>query len=161
MKINTKELTQLSIFAAIMVAGKELLSFIPNVNPVSLIIILLAINYSYKALFPVAIFVIIEIAIYGFDLWSFMYLYVWPLITIGAIIFRTHKSRIFWACYGAAAGFLFGALCSIPYIFVGGFKAAFAYWIAGIPYDLIHSVSNFVLIFTLMPLLNKLIIKFK
>ena len=39
-------------------------------------------------------------------------------------------------------GLLYGALCAIPYFFMGGLAAAISYWIYGIPFDLIHGISN-------------------
>ena len=35
-------------------------------------------------------------------------------------------------------------MCSIPYLFIGGIHTAFAWWVSGIPFDMIHGVSNFV-----------------
>lgn len=44
---------------------------------------------------------------------------------------------------------MFGALCAIPYLFMGGVKTAFAWWVAGIPWDLVHGAANFVIMVTL------------
>ena len=52
---------------------------------------------------------------------------------------------------------LFGLLCSIPYIFTGtfdggllnGFRVAFTWWVAGIPFDLIHGIGNLVIMLIL------------
>ena len=53
----------------------------------------------------------------------------------------------------AAFGLLFGALCTVPYFFIGGPSMAFTWWVAGIPYDLIHCVSNFLIcLFLFRPL---------
>ena len=156
-KITTKQLAQLAIIAALMVAGKEALSFIPNVHPVMLLITITTIVYGWKALLPVICFDLVEIIIYGFGLWTIMYLYIWPLAVLLVMIFREEQSRLFWAIIAGGFGLIFGALCSIPYIFTSGINAAIAYWIAGIPYDLIHGVSNFVIIFFLLnPMCNLL-----
>jgi len=65
----------------------------------------------------------------------------------------------------------FGALCSIPYLFMGwingsfltGIQSAMAYWITGIPFDILHGISNFfIMLFLFKPLyknLNKVITK--
>ena len=45
----------------------------------------------------------------------------------------------------AIHGLLFGALCSLPYFFVGGWQMAFSYWVGGITFDLAHCAGNFVL----------------
>ena len=49
----------------------------------------------------------------------------------------------------------FGALCAIPYFFIGGWQMAFSWWVSGIPYDVIHCVSNTVLVFVLFPPLRR------
>ena len=46
-------------------------------------------------------------------------------------------------------GLLFGFLCAIPYIFTSGFAGAVAWWIAGIPWDIVHGISNFVIMLML------------
>lgn len=160
-KITTKELVQLAIISALMVAGKEALSFIPNVHPVMLLITIATLVYRWKAMLCVLCFDLIEIIIYGFGLWSIMYLYIWPLAAVLVIAFSKNESRLFWAIFCGCFGLLFGALCALPYIFTSGIKAAFTYWLAGIPYDLIHGASNFVITFILFKPLLKLLIKLK
>ena len=46
-------------------------------------------------------------------------------------------------------GLSFGLLCAIPYIFTSGLYGAFAWWVAGIPWDLVHGISNFVIMLVL------------
>lgn len=158
---TTKELAQLAIISALMVAGKEALSMIPNVHPVMLLIMITTLVYGWKAMLCVACFNLVEIAIYGMGLWVIMYLYIWPLAVVLVMLFREETSRVFWAFLAGGFGLIFGALCSIPYIFISGFGAAVAYWISGIPYDLIHGVSNFVIIFFLLNPLKELVLKLR
>ena len=40
---------------------------------------------------------------------------------------------------------MFGALCGIVDIFIGGFGYAAAKWVSGIPFDLLHCGGNFVI----------------
>ena len=82
---------------------------------------------------------------YGFGLWWIMYLYVWPLLAGITYLLRRQRSVWVFSILSGAFGLMFGALCSLVYLFVGGPAAAFTWWVAGIPYDLIHGVSNFIL----------------
>ena len=51
----------------------------------------------------------------------------------------------------------FGALCSLPYIVIGavdggimnGLYAGFTWWVAGIPFDIVHGIGNFVIMLVL------------
>ena len=84
-----------------------------------------------------------------------MYLYVWPIVVLAALPFRRSESRAFWAAIAGLHGLCFGALCAIPYFFIGGWQMAFSWWVSGIPYDVIHCVSNTVLVFVLFPPLRR------
>ncbi|MBR0373087.1 MAG: hypothetical protein IJH91_01005 [Mogibacterium sp.] len=160
-KTTTRELAELSILCAMMFAGKEALRMIPNVHPVTVIILLAVILYGWKALYPVFGFVFLEFFVYGFGVWSIMYLYIWPLLVVIAMPLRESRNWLLWAVLACFYGLGFGALCSIPYIFISGFKAAVAFWIAGIPFDIVHGISNFLLTLVLLPLLYKIVFKLK
>lgn len=63
----------------------------------------------------------------------------------------------FWCVLSSLFGFSFGFLCSFPYVVVGaigggilnGLYAGFTWWVAGIPFDMIHGVANFVIMMIL------------
>lgn len=160
-KLTVRELAELAIFCALMVAGKETLRVIPNVHPVTLLILLCVQVYGIRALYPTLGFVLLEIGIYGAGLWSLMYLYVWPLLVLAALPFRTAKSRAAFAAIAGLHGLCFGALCAVPYYFIGGLPMAISWWVSGIPYDIIHCVSNTVLTFVLLPPLYRLVAHMK
>ena len=73
-----------------------------------------------------------------------MYLYIWPLLVLLTLLLRRKKSVWVFAVLSALFGLFFGALCALPYLFIGGVSMAFTWWIAGIPYDMLHCVSNFI-----------------
>ena len=156
-RLSAGEIAELSLICALMVAGKEGLRVIPNVHPVTLLLLLATAVYGVKALYPAFGFAILEIALYGAGLWNLMYLYVWPIVVFAALPFRQSRSRALWAALAGLHGLCFGALCAIPYLFIGGWKMAFTWWLSGIPYDVIHCVSNAVLVFALLPPLRKLL----
>lgn len=160
-KINIKELAQLAVICAVMFISKEVAAYIPNVHPVMLIIISTTLCFGWKAMFPVVAFSLLEIFIYGLGLWTIMYLYIWPIAVIIVMAFRKVKSYWMWALISGLYGLCFGALCSIPYIFINGLKGAFEYWLVGIPYDLIHGASNFVITALLLPILLPIMQKHK
>ena len=146
----------LALLGAMMMATQVALSALPNIHLVAVFVILGALLFGYKCLFSVYIFVLLEGLIYGFSMWFVNYLYVWTILAIAAILLRKNESSLFWAAVAGVFGLLFGAMCAIPYFFIGGWTAAFSYWVAGIPFDLIHCVSNAVLTFVLLEPLYKL-----
>jgi energy-coupling factor transport system substrate-specific component len=61
------------------------------------------------------------------------------------MLFRNNRSPFFWAILAGAFGLSFGALCSIPYLFIGGVPMAVTSFISGIPFDVVHCVSNYII----------------
>jgi len=154
-----REMLVLSLLAAMMMATQVAMAALPNIHLVAVFVILAAMLFGWKALYSVYIFVLLEGLIYGFSMWFLNYLYVWTILTFIAVCFKNNRSRLFWAAVAGIFGLLFGALCSIPYFFIGGWAGGFSYWVAGIPFDLVHCVSNAVLVYILLLPLYRLCCK--
>lgn len=160
-RINAREIAELAVICAIMTGGKEAMNALPNIHPVMLLIILSVRVYGAKALYPVTGFVLIETMLYGISVWTVSYLYIWPLVCILALPFRNTEARLFWSVYAGLAGLFFGPLSALVTLALSGWRAAVAYWVAGIPFDLIHCISNFAIVFFLVNPLYQLIIRLK
>lgn len=145
MKLTTKDIALIGVMIATLEAAKMALSFLPNVELVTLLIILYTLFFGYRIFYAIFAFILIEGCLYGFGLWWFMYAYIWPLLAGITYLFRKQQSIWFWSVISGVFGLFYGALCSITYLFTGGPQTAFAWWIAGIPFDLIHCEANFVL----------------
>lgn len=155
MRTNVKNIALLGVMIAILEVAKTVLAFLPNVELVSLLIVLYTLYLGKRVFFVVPAFVLIEGCIYGFGLWWIMYLYTWPLLAVLTMLFKKQDSVWFWSILSGMFGLFYGALSSISYLFLGGFQTAFSWWIAGIPFDIIHCVANFVLCLILFqPLQN-------
>ena len=117
---------------------------LPNIELVSFLIIIFTINFSAKQVFFASyIFCVLEGLFYGFGLWWIMYLYVWQILILITSILKKIDSIIVWAVISGSFGLFFGALCSIPYLFIGGIGMAFAWWVSGLPFDILHCIGNF------------------
>jgi len=160
-KLSAKELCLLALMGALMFALQVAISALPNIHLTALIIILAAVFFSWRALYAVAVFIVLEGLIYGFGIWWLNYLYAWPVLTVAAVLLRKNNSAIVWAAIAAAHGFMFGALCSIPYYFMGGAEMGISYWISGIPFDLLHGVGNFIIVLLLYKPLHKVMNRIK
>lgn len=154
-ELTLKDMCVLALMGALMFVTQLALASLPNIHVVALLIILTAMFYRWRAIYSIAIFVLLEGLIFGFGTWWINYTYVWlPLVPV-TVIFRDNDSSLFWAIIAAAHGLLFGAMCAIVYLFIGGWEMAASYWVSGIPFDLIHCASNFVVCFVLIkPLKN-------
>lgn len=141
--MKTKDIVTIGVLVAMIEAVKLGLAFLPNIELVSLLIILFTLYYKKKIVYVIYTFVLIEGLLYGFGVWWIMYLYVWTILAAITYLFRKNESVIVWSMIAGFYGLVFGGLCAIPYLFISGMKAGFAYWIAGIPYDILHGIGNF------------------
>ena len=142
--MRIKDITLIGMMSALLVAVQVTLSFLPNIELVSLLIILFTLVFGWKSLSIIYVFVAVEGFIYGIGLWWMNYLYIWAVLFVIAMLLRELKSTLFWAVISGAYGLSFGALCAIPYFITGGIPSGIAYWVQGIPFDLLHGAGNFV-----------------
>ncbi len=156
-KLTIREVVLFGVLGALTFALQVVMSGLPNIEPVSLLVMLFAVTFGWKALWPVYIFVAMEILFYGFSLWNIYYLYIWAVLALVAITLRSMESKLCWALVGAVYGLLFGALCAVADVFVGGFSYAIAKWVSGIPFDVTHCIGNFVIVLLLFDPLRKLL----
>ena len=130
---------------------------LPNIEPVSLFVMLFAVTFGRKCVYPIYTYVIMEYLCYGLHLWSVNYLYVWAILAILSYSLREMKSPLAWAVLSGAFGLLFGLICAPVYLFSGGSGFALSWWISGIPFDFLHCVGNFVIALVLFVPLRKLL----
>lgn len=133
------------ILGGLTFAAKMAMMALPNIEPVSLLVMVYAVTLGKKCLFPLYIYVTLELLLYGIGIWSLGYLYVWALLALAAWLLRDMKSPLGWALLSGGFGLLFGALFTPMCLLFGGPAFAASWWISGIPFDLIHCVANFAL----------------
>ncbi|AOR24450.1 hypothetical protein [Clostridium taeniosporum] len=145
MKISIKELILFGVLGAILTVTQIVLNFIPNVEVVTLFIIIYSLIYGKRSIYSVFIFVIMMGLIYGFGTWWFGYILLWPLLNIlSCLLSKFIKDNyLILSLYSGIFGLLFGFFYAIPNAIFGGINAGIAYWISGIPYDIVHGVANY------------------
>lgn len=156
-KLNIREVVLFGVLGALTFALQVVMGPLPNIEPVSLLVMLFAVVFGWKSLYPIYIFVAMEILFYGFSLWNVYYLYIWTILAVAAILLKNMEHPLGWAILSAVYGLLFGALCAIVDVFIGGFSYAAAKWVSGIPFDVTHCIGNFVMALLLFAPLRKLI----
>ena len=141
--LSIQEMALFGVLGALTFALQVAMAPLPNIEPVSLLVMIFAVVFGWKCLYPVYVFVVMEILFYGISTWNIYYLYVWTVLALGAIMMRKQQHPLAWALLGGVFGLFFGALCGIVDIFIGGFAYAGAKWVSGIPFDLLHCGGNF------------------
>lgn len=155
--LTVRDIALMGMMVAVIEVCKVALAGIPNVELTTFWVILFSLYFGNRIFLVIPVFILIEGAMYGFGLWWIMYLYTWPSLAIFCRLFRKSNSALTWSTLSSSYGFLYGFLCSIPYFFIGassggigaGLQMAFAWWVAGIPFDLIHGIANFILMLVL------------
>ena len=161
-----------AMLAALLLVSQLTLAGLPNIELVSLLVIVWTRVYRTGALPGIGVFVILEGVIFGFGIWWVSYLYIWFILWGIVMLIPRRRSAeplrgkkllfasLGWAVLSGIYGFAFGALTAIPWFFRGGLSTAVAYWVSGIPFDIPHAIGNFaaalLLAVPLIELLEKL-----
>lgn len=143
--LGVRALAVLALLGALLFVTKTAMAPLPNIEPVSLLVMVYAVVLGRKALFPIYIFVAMDMLIWGVSIWTIAYLYVWTVLYLLARCFRGMESGLGWAVLSGAFGLCFGLLCTIINLFIGGWELALTWWLAGIPFDVLHCAGNFVM----------------
>ncbi len=157
--MKVKDIVIVGLMSAALTAGKLALSFIPNVEIVTLFLILFAVTLGLKrALLASYIFVSTEILLYGFSTWVPTYYTLWPgLVVATAMLGRVLKSEFGYAALAGIFGFAFGFFDAVIQSILYGPAYGVAYWLRGITFDVVHGVSNYIIVLMLFnPLHNML-----
>ena len=151
----TRTTVMAGLMGALLLVLKETLAVLPG-EPVTPLILLYTLEFPAATPWAIGVFVVLQFVLYGFGLWSWMYLYIWFLLFFLVRGLRKMDSAVGWAVVSAAYGLAFGALCAPVYLFTGGWAFALTWWVSGIPFDLLHAAGNFVIALALFKPLQKL-----
>ena len=166
MKIKIKEIALFGMLGALMYASKLLMEVLPNIHLLATFTVAFTVLFRRKALWIIYIYVLILGVISGFATFWVMHLYVWTALWAVVMLLPKNMSPkiapIVYMIVAAIHGFLYGVLCSpVQAAFFGlDFKGTIAWIISGIPFDLIHGVSNFlcgILIYPIVKALKRIV----
>lgn len=162
MKLTVRELTIFSMLGAVMYASKIVLEFLPNVHLLGVFTIAFTLVYGKKALYPIYTYVILLGITNGFATWWIPHLYLWAVLWAVVMILPKRMPKkiapFVYMIVCAAHGFLYGTLYAPAQALLYGlsFEGMIAWIIAGLPYDMIHGVSNFFCGILILPVVRAL-----
>ena len=155
--LTLAEVALFGILGGMTFAAKVAMAGLPNIEPVSLMVMLFAVTFGRKAVFPIYVYVLLEFVLYGINLWSVNYLYIWAILALGAWLCRGVTNPLGWAILSGLFGLLFGTLCAPVYFITGGWAYGMSWWVSSIPFDILHCVGNFVIALLLFVPLRKVL----
>lgn len=156
--MTTKAVARVGILSAILVVSQVVLSPLPNVELVTLLFYLYAISLPLQeSLLTVVVFSTIEMLIWGAGEWVIGYYWIWGLWVIIVYLLKNiiKDNNYIWALVHGIWGLSFGFLFAINYGIFYGFNFTIAYWIRGIPFDVVHSISNYTVAMVTVPAIRE------
>ena len=166
-----------ALFAALLTGGKMALAAFPNVEVVTILIAVFAYVWGIKYALPSTIaFVVVQVLIYGFNVWVVQYLIHWPCVAIAFCLLGKVQWKRKWVivalstAFAIVLTFLFGVMTSatdtlVSYTSQAGFKfvlddfwARFSLmYVRGVSFYVTQLVCNAVLfVSTFLPLVKAL-----
>ena len=154
-KGRIRQLALFAILGALTFGAKFAMSGLPNIESVSLMVMLFGAVFGTQAVYPIGVYIAMEFLVYGPGLWNLCYLYIWFVLAAAAYLLRKMESALGWAVLSGGFGLAFGLLCAPVDMVAGGAAYAMGKVITGIPFDIAHCVGNFVIALTLFCPLRK------
>ena len=162
--LTIREVVIFAMLGAIMFCSKLLMEGLPNIHLLGVLIMAYTLVYRWKALFPIYVYVFLEL-LEGAGVWWVPNLYIWAVLW--GVTMLLPKSMPKWLApfvycvvcglHGLAYGTLFAPWQALAWHM--SFKATLAWIAAGFPFDLTQCIGNLclgVLIIPLATLLRRL-----
>lgn len=163
MKLTVKETVVFGMLGALMYASKMLMEVAPNIHLLGVFTIAFTVVYRKKALYPIYTYVFLNGIFCGFATWWIPYLYLWTVLWGVTMLLPQKMPKkirpVVYMVLNACHGFLFGTMYAPAQALLFGmsFKAMIAWIVAGLPWDMIHGVSNFFSGILIVPIVNVLL----
>lgn len=162
-QMDTRRIARLAILVSLCHVGRVMLGFLPNVQPMTVILLLLTIVFGFSDGLIVAVLsILISNLQMGMGVWTFAQIGTYiAVVAITAFISPILRRLPLWlsALYAGFTGFLYGFLISLIQSIFFSWLSFFPYWIAGLSFDLFHALGNIgfwiILYPILMPLFEK------
>ena len=160
MKLSIKDIVIFGLLGALMYASKVVMDVLPNIHILAPMITAITIVYRKKALYPIYVFVFITGLFGGFSTWWIPYLYIWTILWgVTMLLPKEMPKKVAPLVYMVVCslhGFLYGTIYA-PYqalAFGLDFNGMIAWIVTGLPFDIIHGISNFFCGALIVPLIK-------
>ena len=154
------------MLAALMYASKIIMDLAPNIHLIGVFVIAITVVYRKKALYPIYIFVLLTGLLNGFSAWWVPYTYIWTVLWAVTMLLPERKlnrmpkkaQMLIYMVTCSLHGFCYGLLYAPAQAILFGlsFEGMVSWILAGLPFDLIHGVSNFFCGMLVMPIVTTL-----
>lgn len=160
--MNTYKLTLLALLAALAVIGRSVFAFLPNVQPVTALIIICGLLLGPIAATILALLTtFLSNMLLGMGIWTVWQIVSWALIGFISGLIGKYPGKIpvyAIVIFAVFSGYLYGFIISLTtYSIAGKF---WPYYLASLPFDTYHAIGNAVFIILLYPIISHFFIKY-
>ena len=158
-RLSVRELVLFALLGALMAVSDVLMEGLPNIHVVGLFIAATTVCFRWRAIFPVAVYVFLIGLLSGFGLWWLAYLYAWPLLWVLILLVPRRLPKWVYfllihltvTLHGLAFGILTAPVVALMWR-LDTWAKLLATLAAGLSFDILHGVGNFVFGFFIAPL---------
>ena len=162
-------ISRVGILSALAVVGRLALAVIPNVQPVSVIILIITLTMgTIDGMLVAVLSILLSNILLGMGPWTLAQIASYVIISLltGWFVRPFYKpnamaNRIAIAVYAGFTGLLYGFIISIFMVKMFGVVAFWPYYLRGIPFDLMHAGGNIAFYFILEPILSRILLRQK
>lgn len=152
--IKIKDIILIALFVAISVVSR-VGAVIPSIQITTTLIIIITLNYGLKYGLSLALLTpLVSNMILGQGIWTLWQMFAWGVVALITTTLRKYKEKLYIiSTFSFLMGYLYGLIVNTLSIFTYGLfgGTVIAYFLASLPYDTIHALSNFT--FTIVLLL--------
>ena len=157
--MNTSKIAFLSVFAAFIVVGRLSFQFLPNIQPVTVMLICLAIYAGTRSAILLAIISTYVSNIFlGLGIWTIWQIAGWALISLiaGLLAHQLKRTNVYiFAIYCGLMAYVYGIVIQIgTFSYTGNFVG---YYLASLPFDTLHAIGNIGFAIILGPILKRIL----
>lgn len=164
-RFDAKHIALLSILIALNYVGRVVFQFLPNVQPMTAILLILTLYLGVRdGLVVATLSLILSNMILGMGPWTFAQLFSYAVIILftGIVMRPFHSKRTKWlfVLFALLSGFFYGFIISFVSFRTYGMTNFWVYYSVGLPFDFLHAVGNAGFYIILEPILRPLFVKF-
>lgn len=160
----------LAMMVALCHVGRIMFQFLPNVQPVTVIVLLITLSFGVKdGLIVGVLSIIVSNLTLGMGIWTIAQVASYAVLVLLTGLFIPFQKKDWFdsvfVVYVGLSGYLYGLIISVIQAPFFGIHKLWPYYLAGIPFDSLHAIGNvgFYLILTpvLLPLIERTAKKIK
>lgn len=165
MKFTTRQIAYLGLLTAACVVGRLSFQFIPNVQPMTAILLMTVYFLGLRDSLVVCLLSLLVTNLFlGMGLWTIGQLlsfFVIQLVFYAMLRLPViRRSFLLQGALAGALGFLYGFSISVFSVWIMGLPSLLAYWLQGLSFDLLHAAGTTSFYLLLFPILQVLFDKY-